>query len=153
MFKKEGIRELTSRNSQEKENVDKIRDFHKQHIDIWGVTWNQHALVTLQRQSLSRVLYYDQIYKNILGIPGCILEFGVQWGATLSQLIALRGMYEPYNYRRHIYGFDTFTGFANTDSQKDGDHVEDGDYCVYDGYEVELEALLKLHEANWGLFR
>ena len=51
-------------------------------------------------------------------MPGCILEFGVQWGAGLPQLISLRGIYEPYNYSRHIYGFDTFEGFVNTSEKK-----------------------------------
>ena len=76
-------------------------------------------------------------------MPGCILEFGVQWGAGLAQLISLRGIYEPYNYSRHIYGFDTFEGFVNTSEKKDGTHLSDGDYSVY-GYESQLEKILSL---------
>jgi len=57
-------------------------------------------------------------------------------------------MYEPYNHRRHIYGFDTFEGFVNTSEDKDGKHLSDGDYCVYEGYENQLEEILSLHEAN-----
>ena len=49
---------------------------------------------------------------------------------------------------RHIYGFDTFEGFINTSKDKDGSHLSDGDYCVYDGYESQLEEILSLHEAN-----
>ena len=97
---------------------------------------------------MSRILYYNQLYQKIIGVPGCILEFGVQWGATLAQLISLRGIYEPYNYRRHIYGFDTFEGLANTDKLKDGNQLDDGDYQVYKGYEDKLEEILKLHEQN-----
>ena len=70
----------------------------------------------------------------------------MQWGATLAQLISLRGIYEPYNYRRYIYGFDTFEGLTNTDKSKDGNHLDDGDYQVYGGYEDKLEEILKLHE-------
>lgn len=148
MFEKTQNKELTSRNETEKSNIELIKDFHLSHIDKWGVSWNQHSLVTLQRQSISRVLYYNELYQKIVGVPGCILEFGVQWGATLAQLISLRGIYEPYNHRRHIYGFDTFEGFVNTDKVKDGTHLDDGDYCVYEDYESKLEELLKLHEAN-----
>ena len=90
----------------------------------------------------------DQLYKKIVGIPGCILEFGVQWGTTLSQLISLRGIYEPYNHRRHIFGFDTFDGFYNTDKKKDGLHLVDGDYKVYDGYINKLDYLLTLQEKS-----
>ena len=99
-------------------------------------------------QVIINVIAYNNLYKQIIGVPGCILEFGVQWGATLAQLISLRGIYEPYNYKRHIYGFDTFEGFVNTSPDKDGAHLSDGDYCVYDGYENQLEEILSLHEAN-----
>ena len=148
MFKKTANKELTSRNESEQNNIALLKDFHLSHIDKWGVSWNQHALATMQRQTISRVLYYNEIYKKVVGIPGCILEFGVQWGATLAQLISLRAMYEPYNHRRHIFGFDTFEGFVNTDKVKDGDHLDDGDYCVYDNYESVLADLLAIHEQN-----
>ena len=41
------------------------------------------------------------------------MEFGVEWGSTLSLLIKLRSIHEPYNYSRKIIGFDTFSGFTN----------------------------------------
>jgi hypothetical protein len=103
-------------------------------------------LVTLKRQSLSRVLYYNHLYQKIIDIPGVICEFGVQWGATLAQLINLRALYEPYNHSRKIYGFDTFTGFPSVDD-KDGGFVKVGDYSVQDNHEVILEELLTLQES------
>lgn len=148
MFEKTDNKELTSRSDAEKINTAALKEFQISHINKWGNSWNQHCLLTLQRQSLSRILYYNNLYKKIVGIPGCILEFGVQWGATLAQLISFRGIYEPYNHRRHIYGFDTFQGFVNTSKDKDGSLLSDGDYCVYEGYENKLEELLILHEAN-----
>ena len=148
MYKKNENKEITSRSEVEKKNILTLKEFHLSHIQKWGESWNQHSLLTLRRQSISRVLYYDNLYKQIIGVPGCILEFGVQWGATLSQLISLRGIHEPYNYTRHIYGFDTFQGFVNTNEDRDGAHLSDGDYCVYDGYENQLEEILSLHEAN-----
>ena len=147
-MQKSKSKETTFRNTLEKSNIEELRDFHKDHIDSWGMNWNQNSLATLQRQSVSRVLYYNELYKKIVGVSGCILEFGVQWGATLSQLIALRGIHEPYNHRRHIYGFDTFEGFLHTSPEKDGTHLEDGDYNVYPNYEEQLEKLLQLHENN-----
>ena len=58
----------------------------------------------LNRQTLSRIF---------------IIEFGVRWGQNLSLFSSFRGMYEPYNYNRTIYGFDTFSGFPKT-NVKDG---------------------------------
>ena len=148
MFKKNANKEIINRDEVENENIDKLKKFHLDHIEQWGVNWNQHSLVTLRRQTLSRVLYYDTLYKQMIGVPGCILEFGVQWGSALAQLISLRGMYEPYNHSRHIYGFDTFEGFINTSKEKDGTHLNDGDYDVYDDYKNSLEELLRLHEES-----
>ena len=148
MFEKTDNKELTIRSEIEKQNIETLKEFHLSHINKWGLGWNHHSLLTLQRQSLSRILYYNNLYKRMVGVPGCILEFGVQWGATMAQLISLRGMYEPYNHTRHIYGFDTFEGFVNTSKDKDGSHLSDGNYCVYDGYESQLEEILSLHEAN-----
>lgn len=145
---KSSTREFNSRNNEEKDNMNSLKQSHLTHIEKWGLNWNQHSLLTLQRQSISRVLYYNELYKKVIGNPGCILEFGVQWGATTAQLISLRGIYEPYNHRRHIYAFDTFEGFVNTDRKKDGELHDDGDYCVYDGYEAHLEEILSLHEEN-----
>jgi hypothetical protein len=111
-----------------------------------GVNWNAHNLVTLKRQSLSRVLYHDFLYQKIIDVPGVVCEFGVQWGATLAQLINLRGIYEPFNLSRKIFGFDTFEGFAVLDD-KDGGFSKIGDYSTTAGYEETLEKILTLHES------
>jgi Macrocin-O-methyltransferase (TylF) len=112
----------------------------------FGVQWNYHFSVYLKRQIVSRILYQDYLYKKILDVPGVILEFGVHWGATIATLINLRGIYEPYNHSRTIYGFDTFSGFPEV-SQKDGGFSKDGDYSTSQDYEKELEKVLSLHEA------
>lgn len=91
--------------------------------------WSMHSSVFLKRQALSRLLYLDAIYREIIEVPGVIIEFGVQYGATLATLMNLRGIYEPYNHSRHIFGFDTFSGFASVD-QKDGAGNSAGDYAV-----------------------
>lgn len=65
----------------------------------------------LNRISLSKILFYDDIVRRITNIPGAILELGVQWGTLTSLLYNLSSIYEPYNFRRKIVGFDTFSGF------------------------------------------
>jgi hypothetical protein len=112
----------------------------------FGVQWNYHFSVFLKRQVLSRLLYQDFLYKKIVPVPGVILEFGVHWGATIATLINLRGIYEPYNHSRIIYGFDTFSGFPDVD-EKDGGFSKNGDYSTTQGYEDELSEVLSIHEA------
>jgi hypothetical protein len=112
----------------------------------YGVHWTRHSLVTLNVRALARIIYYNDLYKRILDVPGVICEFGVQWGGTLSQLIALRSMYEPFNVSRKVFGFDTFSGFPSTDV-KDGADWAVGDYSSQAGYKATLERILTLHES------
>jgi hypothetical protein len=112
----------------------------------FGPSWNHHSTIYLKRQILSRVLYQDMLYRKILDVAGVVCEFGVHWGATMATLMNLRGIYEPYNHSRVIYGFDTFAGFPDVD-KNDGDLLCSGDYATSDGYEAELAEVLAIHEA------
>ncbi|ABK43263.1 dTDP-6-deoxy-L-hexose 3-O-methyltransferase [Magnetococcus marinus MC-1] len=133
------------RNRQEATALDRLKELHLDLIPRLGENWNQHALVTLRRQSLSRILYYHWIYEKIVGKPGVICEFGVQWGSALTTLQSLRGIYEPYNHQRRIYGFDTFAGFVDVHAE-DGSGHQKHDYATDQGYEQQLAEILQLHE-------
>jgi hypothetical protein len=102
----------------------------------------------LSSKSLSRILFFHEIYKKILNTHGVVMEFGVRWGQTLSLLAALRGIFEPFNRHRKIIGFDTFAGFKGM-SDKDGRlcRTVDGSFSVSENYQQYLEELLSLQEA------
>ncbi|OIN56369.1 TylF/MycF/NovP-related O-methyltransferase [Arsenicibacter rosenii] len=138
--------EFTQQSLDEQERHMQLFSIAQALLPQYGHQWNIHNLVTLKRQSLSRILYYNNLYQKIVDVPGVICEFGVQWGATLAQLINLRGMYEPFNHSRKIFGFDTFEGFSVVDS-KDGDFSKVGDYATTEKYEETLDKLLTLHES------
>ena len=106
-------KESTNRSATETQLGEELKALTGGCLNRFTGEWNNHLAVTLKRQTLSRLLYWDQLYRQILEKPGVICEFGVQWGASLAQLINLRGIYEPYNISRLIYGFDTFEGFAS----------------------------------------
>jgi len=76
-----------------------------------------------------------------------VIEFGVQWGATLNILLHLRGIYEPYNYSRKIVGFDTFEGFVEV-APEDGQSSNIGDYRTMPNYEDTLSEILLLQESQ-----
>ncbi len=103
--------------------------------------------IYLSSKSLSRVLFFYEIYKKILNTHGVILEFGVRWGQTLSLLSALRGIFEPFNRHRKIVGFDTFAGFVGM-SEKDGEacKCKDGSFSVTENYEDYLGEILHIQE-------
>ena len=115
-------------------------------MPLYGMHWHRHSMVTMNVGALSRLLYYNSLYQQIVEVPGVICEFGVQWGATLAALINLRSIHEPFNIGRTIFGFDTFEGFVGLDP-KDGDVGSIGDYSSTSGYEKKLERTLELLEA------
>jgi hypothetical protein len=102
----------------------------------------------LSSKSLSRILFFYEIYRKIINTHGVVMEFGVRWGQTLSLLSALRGIFEPFNRHRKIIGFDTFAGFKGM-SDKDGKlcKTTDGSFSVSDNYQQYLGEILALQEA------
>lgn len=101
----------------------------------------------LNRQTLTNVLFINDIYQRILNVPGVIMEFGVRWGRNMALFSNLRGVYEPFNHTRRVVGFDTFSGFPSV-AAEDGTAVfkQAGAYGVSDGYDAYLRAVLAYHE-------
>ena len=140
--------EFSQRSHSEAKNDDRLHQLACERYAAggFGSQWNHHSTVYLKRQVLSRLLYQDFLYRRIINVPGVICEFGVHWGATTATLCNLRGIYEPYNHSRFIYGFDTFSGFPQIDP-KDGVLIEEGDYATSENYEDQLDELLSIHES------
>ena len=101
----------------------------------------------IRRQRLSRVLFMNELYQQIVDVHGVVMEFGVRWGQDLALFSSFRGIYEPFNLNRKIIGFDTFAGFPGFDA-KDGksDALTKGAFGVVEGYEDYLNQLLDYHE-------
>ena len=104
------------------------------------------------RQSMTRFLAHDHIFREILGIHGSIIECGVYAGQGLMSWAQLSSIYEPVGgVTREIFGFDTFSGFPSI-SEIDNrniaghDHRE-GDLAVPDAYQ-DLLACINLYDQN-----
>lgn len=103
----------------------------------------------LSSKALSRILFMNHLYEQIVDVMGVVMEFGTRWGPNLGEFAALRGIYEPFNRHRKIIGFDTFAGFPKIDS-KDGasDMMEVGHLTVPEGYKDYLEKVLDFQEKD-----
>lgn len=101
----------------------------------------------LNSKNLSRILFMDHLYKQIIDVQGIIIEFGTRWGQTIVLFSALRGIYEPFNRHRKIVGFDTFKGFPIV-SKKDGKSklMKEGNYDVTENYMDYLTKVMELQE-------
>ena len=103
----------------------------------------------LNSKNLSRILFFDHLYKLNLDTQGVVMEFGVRWGQNLSIFSALRGIYEPFNRHRKIIGFDTFKGFPSIHS-KDGKStlMKKGQLDLTKNYDLYLEKILQFQETD-----
>jgi hypothetical protein len=133
--------------SEERIRTDKLHQIATEYLPNFGFDWNASSNVFLRRQSVSRILFLDHLYKKIVDVPGAIVEFGSQFGASLSIFLALRGIYEPYNFTREIYGFDTFDGFPDI-SKEDGERVNRGDLSVPHDWQKVLNSILDIHKED-----
>jgi Macrocin-O-methyltransferase (TylF) len=110
---------------------------------------SKNLLLYLRREMLADVLAMDGLYRRILDVPGSILEFGVRWGRRLGLFTALRELYEPYNFNRRVYGFDTFSGLpATSAADGHGSDLRPGALAVSPGYQRHLEDALAVHESE-----
>jgi hypothetical protein len=88
--------------------VDKLRNFPK----------------FVPRQTLSMFLAKNEMFREILGVHGDVVECGVFLGGGLMTWAQLSAIYEPVNHTRRILGFDTFSGFPGIGEKDEGDNLD-----------------------------
>lgn len=104
----------------------------------------------VRRQDIARFMARTEIFKQILGVNGSIVECGVFAGAGLMTWHHCSAIFEPYNHSRRIFGFDTFEGFPGL-SDEDGQesaHLHVGGLKASDSMQEELNKLIGLHDQN-----
>src|SRR3990167_1871453 len=103
----------------------------------------------INSKNLSRILFMDHIFKQVIDVPGVVFEFGTRWGQNTALFSALRGIYDPFNRHRKIVGFDTFTGFAEV-TEEDGTSVmmKKGNLTLTKGYYDYLTKIMEYHESE-----
>jgi hypothetical protein len=101
----------------------------------------------LTSKDLSRLLFMDMLYRKIVEVEGIVVEFGTRWGNNLALFSQFRSIYEPFNRKRYLVGFDTFEGFLEV-SAEDGtsEMMGVGNYAVSSRYEQFLTDVLSTHE-------
>jgi hypothetical protein len=131
-----------------------MEELIKHSIDLFGArnTLDNFAKYA-SRQSITRFLARDRIFREILNIHGSILECGVYMGQGLMQWAQLSSIYEPVGgVTREIFGFDTFTGFPSVEeidnfNVAEFDHHEAGDLAVPDAYN-NINESIALYDLN-----
>lgn len=130
-----------------------IRNSFAQHFRNCPIPDNdilQNLGLFLSSKNLSRILFIDHIYKQILDVHGIVIEFGTRWGQNMSLFSALRGIYEPFNRHRKIVGFDTFSGFPDV-GEKDSKNcsiMKKGGLACSDNYAEYLTKVIEFQEKD-----
>jgi len=86
------------------------------------------------RQVLSDFLVRYELFKQVLEIPGSIVECGVLNGQGLLTFAQCSAILEPNNVNRLVFGLDTFSGFP---SVSDADRSGASDRMVAGGMKVD----------------
>ena len=103
----------------------------------------------LNSKNLSRILFMNYIYQNIIDVQGVVFDLGTRWGQNMSLFSSLRGIYEPYNRHRKIIGFDTFEGFVEITPEDGGSNLMNtGNVTVSPNYENYLNEIMECHEQD-----
>lgn len=138
-----GAEIITWGDAKEKDRRNEFLDLFRQ----WPIPANEFFLnlgMFLTPATLSRVLFMDHLYRQILPVQGVVMEFGCRWGQTMSLFGSFRGIYEPFNRLRKVVGFDTFAGLAGV-TARDG-AMSAGMYSVTPDYAGYLRQVLEYQE-------
>ena len=63
---------------------------------------------------LAKLFFLQDVYQQIVGVPGDFIELGSWYGQTSIILENLRAIYEPFNLTRKIISVDTFSGYPES---------------------------------------
>lgn len=116
---------------------------------------NKHILeqwpVYVRRMHLQRFLAHFEIFKNVIDLPGCIVEIGVYRGASFFTWSKLLETFCPTDRRRKVFGFDHFLGLQDF-HEKDG-AMDPRDGKIPSGYSThnvkeEVERLVQIHNMD-----
>jgi len=97
--------------------------------------------ITSHPSRFAKFISHWEIYKEIINLPGAIVECGVFKGASIIRFATFREILES-SYSRKLIGFDTFSNFPSQNSMDDAKYI---DYfetmCGYGMSKNELEQI------------
>ena len=104
----------------------------------------------LRGSLLARLLAIVDLYRQIVDLPGGILDIGTWRGQTAVVCENLRAIFEPLNFNRRIACFDTFEGYQGfSEDDRASTLHHDGSYTLAgEAYAELLRELLCLHEQS-----
>lgn len=144
-FKRENNIIVGNHNINREEDLSVLKNMLKENLDNLGSRWLTHMPTFLSSSEIARILWLNETYSKIIEIPGNIIEFGTQYGASFNILNMLRLIHEPWNNSREILSFSTFyDGFVDL-NENDGKVPKFGDYSVPKGWENIIKNIIEIN--------
>jgi hypothetical protein len=128
---------------------DVVERLLEEHFEKFGISkreiWRNFQIYT-RRVFLKRFLAHYELYRQVVNLPGDIVELGVYRGASLmgwANFLEIRNMGDRH---KKVVGFDNFKGFGTFD-EKDG--KEDPNFAKvaggFNSTEFETQLLDAIH--------
>ena len=106
--------------------------------------------VATPRYNIARFLAHYEIFKQIVEVPGAIIDLGVFRGASTFTWAKLCEIFCPTDIRKTIFGFDTFSGFPEIGTEDGPEDLKQdvvaGGY--FGGSSVEADLVLAQEAMN-----
>lgn len=126
--------------------MDKLFDQNKLNTKIKLDNFSKY----ISRKTMTRFLVHHELFKLQLNVQGNIVDCGVHHGGSLMTWAKLSSIYEPINYQRKIFGFDTFSGFPNVhkNDMSENKNAKIGSFDESKKYNVfkELSEIIKEYD-------
>jgi hypothetical protein len=71
----------------------------------------ENFMLFLRRVNFAKFLTHIEVFRNVIDLPGCIVECGVYHGMSLLTFAKLVEVLCPGDTLKRVVGFDTFEGF------------------------------------------
>ena len=117
-----------------------MTDAHHDPEKAWD--YENGFYLTSPRGRLGKALAQYEIFKQITGLPGSVMEFGVYKGTSLVRLLTYRHLLETAE-SRPVVGFDAFGQFPVSGDGQDRAFIESFERAGGQGYpQEEIEIYL-----------
>lgn len=104
----------------------------------------------IRRRDSTRFFAHYELFKQVVNLPGCIVEVGVYKGSSLFTWSALMETFCPGDRQRLVYGFDHFRGLSDF-HEADGESRDQSAAKVEGGWKASAEharMLVDLHNSD-----
>jgi hypothetical protein len=97
----------------------------------------------VRRRDLATLISRYELFRQVIDLPGCIVELGVGKGGSLFTWTKLLETFCPNDRSRKVFGFDHFEGVVDFQAQ-DGKLVGGASHKVVGGFKTPAEPIRRL---------